>query len=108
MLQRVHRAVERTWGPEILELLLTGPLRYTDLFNRLYGAAEKPVHSRTFQHTLKALIEQGLIEHRTAQVPKQYALTASGRRLTLALKQIEGWDQEHPVNRQDSHGQWQT
>ncbi|MER7273498.1 winged helix-turn-helix transcriptional regulator [Dactylosporangium sp. NPDC000244] len=102
MLQRVHQAVDRTWGREILEILLSGPLRYTDLFVRLGEVADRPVHSRTFQATLKALIDQGLLEHRTARVPKEYALTASGRRLTHALRQIEAWDQEHPAEQSDS------
>ena len=102
MLQRVRQATERTWGPEVLEILLPGPLRYTDLLDRLHGIADKPVHNRTFQATLEAFIRQGLLEHRKTQRPKKYALTASGRHLTLALQQIAAWDQEYPTEQPDS------
>lgn len=49
MLQRALRAIRPTWGREILEILLSEPLRYTDLLVRLGTVADKPVHSRTFQ-----------------------------------------------------------
>ena len=74
---------------------MSEPLRYTDLLVRLGAVADKPVHSRTFQTTLAELTRQGLIVHRTERVPPDYALTRSGKRLTLALRHIEAWDQEH-------------
>ncbi|MEU1813111.1 winged helix-turn-helix transcriptional regulator [Micromonospora aurantiaca (nom. illeg.)] len=106
MLRRVHQATDHTWGPEILDILLPGPLRYTDLLDKLHGIADKPVHSRTFQATLRALVRQGLLEHRKAQAPKKYALTASGRRLTQALQLLEAWDQQHPAKQPDTHDEW--
>ncbi|GAA3346531.1 hypothetical protein GCM10020358_57870 [Amorphoplanes nipponensis] len=108
MLQRALRAIKPKWGREILDILSSEPLRYTDLLVRLGGVADGPVHSRTFQATLAALTRQGLIAHRTTRVPPDYALTRSGQRLAVALRHIEAWDQDHPADQPGNSDSWRT
>ncbi|GIE93885.1 winged helix-turn-helix transcriptional regulator [Paractinoplanes rishiriensis] len=109
MLQRAHQAIKPKWGREILDILSSEPLRYTDLLVRLgVVAADQPVHSRTFQATLVALTGQGLIEHRTKRVPPDYTLTNSGQRLVVALRHIEAWDQDHLAEQPGKSDSWRT
>jgi len=88
--------IKPTWAPEIICILQSGPLRHTDLMARLYSAADRPVHNATFNRTLRALQVEGIVAHRTDRVPRDYALTESGRDLAVVLNDLEAWYLSHP------------
>jgi DNA-binding HxlR family transcriptional regulator len=89
--------IKPTWAPEIIFILQSGPLRHTDLMARLYSTADRPVHNATFNRTLKALQDEGIVEHHTNRAPPDYALTASGRQLAVVLNDLQTWYQSHPA-----------
>jgi DNA-binding HxlR family transcriptional regulator len=77
------------WMLRITYELMNGPRRFNDLACAVGGC-----NSRTLRDRLKALEDAGLIDrHVLAVMPPwvEYELTAKGRELVPALRQIEEW-----------------
>lgn len=77
------------WSPRIVEALLTGPLRYGDLQEAVFGIAPNILAER-----LRRLEADGLLVA-TAYVERpprfEYRLTTEGRALAGALRLLADW-----------------
>lgn len=88
-LGRAMELVGRKWALLIVEDLLEGPRRFTQIERSLGGANPKMVTAR-----LRELEAAGLISRTTyAEVPPrvEYALTARGRELRPTIAALQRW-----------------
>lgn len=90
----------RTLATQVLHALEDGPLRYTDVLNRVTLMQGRAVHAHTFSGTLRWLRDQGYIARREQPTP-QYRLTEDGRGLVRILSDIERVYQRRRRNRTD-------
>jgi len=89
---RFHRAVEligRRWSGAVLQTLLDGPRRFSDL-----RSAVPAISDRMLSERLKELEAEGVVLREvTADTPVRvrYGLTEKGRALEEPLRAIETW-----------------
>lgn len=92
----LNRALERIgdrWSLLIVDSLQTGPLRFSDLSEKVTGIAPNTLSSR-----LTRLEEQGVIVSTpySERPPRMvYELTAAGRDLAGALRLLAHWGDSH-------------
>jgi DNA-binding HxlR family transcriptional regulator len=90
-----HRAIElvgKRWTGAIIEVLLDGPLRFSEV--RGLGP---DLSDRLLSERLKELEAEGIVERRVdggAPVRVDYALTEKGRALEPALSALKSWAQD--------------
>lgn len=89
---RFQHAVEvlaRRWTTLILKILMNGPLRFSELAERL-----EVVSDRVLSERLKELENEGLLERRVSTegpVRVEYALTEKGRAIRPVIEALEQW-----------------
>lgn len=87
-----HRAIEligKRWSGAIVCALTERPMRYGEL-----GKAVPGLSDRLLSQRLRELEEEGLVEREVeAGTPVRviYALTASGRELDPAIRELKAW-----------------
>jgi DNA-binding HxlR family transcriptional regulator len=87
-----HRAVElvgKRWTGAILEVLLDGPLRFSEVRGLVPDLSDRLLSER-----LKELEAEGIVERRVdagAPIRVDYALTEKGRALEPALSALKVW-----------------
>ena len=97
MVRGTRRAVSLlagNWSVEVLYLLASGTLRYSEV---LYEVGE--ISKKTLTQTLRALECHGLVARRAyPEVPPrvEYSLTPLGWSLTGPLMALYEWSAEHP------------
>lgn len=77
------------WALLVIRELMHGPLRYTDLVDRLHGIGTNILAAR-----LRDLEEHGVVARRTLPPPaasKVYELTDYGRELRPAMRELALW-----------------
>jgi DNA-binding HxlR family transcriptional regulator len=82
----------KRWTPLIVQLLLKGPHRYSELYEELEVVTEGMLSQR-----LKELERAGLVERRVIgeqPVRVEYHLTAKGRGLSRVISGLERWADE--------------
>jgi DNA-binding HxlR family transcriptional regulator len=93
--QAFQRAIEvlgRSWNALILNVLQTGPLRFSELAGRANGPGDKVLSAR-----LKDLEARGLLVRRVEGGPPvrvAYELTRKGRAFGQLAQAIERWGRE--------------
>jgi DNA-binding HxlR family transcriptional regulator len=89
---RFHKTIElvgRRWTGAIVQLLLSGPRRFTTLRGAVPG-----LHDRLLSARLKELESEGLVTRRVyAETPVriEYALTDKGRDLERVFTELHRW-----------------
>ncbi|HLW49262.1 MAG TPA: helix-turn-helix domain-containing protein [bacterium] len=89
---RFHKTIElvgRRWTGAIVQLLLSGPRRFTALRGAVPG-----LHDRLLSERLKELEAEGLVARRVyAETPVriEYALTDKGRDLDRVFAELHRW-----------------
>ena len=84
--------LSRPWTALILNVLLDGPLRFSELAVRTRGPGDKVLSAR-----LKDLEQRGLVERHVAPGPPvrvTYELTPPGKAFQAVASAIERWGQE--------------
>jgi DNA-binding HxlR family transcriptional regulator len=87
-----HRAIElvgKRWSGAILQVLLGGPLHFSEI-----GQLVPEISDRLLSERLKELEAEGIVERRVidgAPVRVEYSLTEKGRALEPALGQLKAW-----------------
>lgn len=92
-LQAAVRKVGDRWTLLIVEALLDGPLRFSELQAAVSGIATSVLSQR-----LKHLEHEGVVaaQQYSSRPPRYaYALTASGAELVSALRLLAAWGAEH-------------
>ena len=82
----------KRWTPLIVQLLLRGPRRYSELYEELEVVTEGMLSQR-----LKELERAGVVERRVVDdqpVRVEYHLTAKGRALSRVISGLETWAEE--------------
>ena len=90
--QTAIQVLGRSWNALILNVLLEGPLRFSELSERAKGPGDKVLSAR-----LKDLEARGLLERRVDAGPPvrvSYDLTRSGRTFGELAQAIERWGRE--------------
>jgi len=91
--RRVLDRIGDRWTVLIVGSLADGPLRFTQLAQRIEGVSQKML-----TQTLRALEHDGLVTRTVyAQVPPrvEYELTEAGRSLREPLRALEEWATTH-------------
>jgi DNA-binding HxlR family transcriptional regulator len=89
-----HRAVEmvgKRWTGAILSVLMDGPLRFSEIGQRVPDLSDRLLSER-----LKELESEGIVERRVIDetpVRVEYALTDKGRALEPAVRALKSWAQ---------------
>ncbi len=82
------------WKSVILYHLMEGPLRYSELRNKIEGITE-----RTLSIQLKKLEEDGIVSRKVyvdfAPIKVEYALTECGETLKPLLNSIAEWGEQY-------------
>lgn len=92
---RYQHAVEiigKRWTGLILKVLMTQPLRFNELAERL-----EVISDRMLSERLKELEQEGIVERRVlpdAPVRVEYHLTDKGRALGPVIEAIEQWGEQ--------------
>jgi DNA-binding HxlR family transcriptional regulator len=92
---RYQHAIEilaRRWTGLILKILMAGPLRFSELAERL-----EVVSDRVLSERLKDLEGEGLLERRVfAETPVrvEYSLTAKGHAMRPVIEAIAAWGEQ--------------
>ncbi len=92
----LHAALSKVgdrWTLLVIEALLTGPRRFSDLQDEVAGIAPNTLSSR-----LKALESEALVvAHTYSERPPryEYVLTASGKELAGAISLLTAWGSGH-------------
>ena len=95
MCQQFQSAVDlmaKRWSPLIVQLLLKGPHRYSELLAELEVVTEGMLSQR-----LKELEQAGVLERRVIDeqpVRVEYHLTEKGRALSRVIGGLERWAEE--------------
>jgi DNA-binding HxlR family transcriptional regulator len=99
-----HEAVElvgRRWTGAILQVLMDGPLRFSEV-----AQAIPELSDRLLSERMKELESRGMVERTVVSGPPlkvQYELSRMGRDLEPALSEIQSWAQrwlgDHPIAR---------
>ena len=92
-IRQVLDRVGDKWSLLVIAVVVTGPLRYTDLQRQVPGISQ-----RMLSLTLRQLQQDGLITRTAyAEVPPrvEYALTPLGRGLHQIVTSLIGWAAEH-------------
>ena len=87
----------RPWNGLILNVLLSGPLRFSELSERAQGPGDKVLSAR-----LKDLEARGLIRRRVDEGPPvrvTYEVTQKGRAFGQVAEAIEKWGRELTTSR---------
>ena len=90
-----HRAVElvgRRWTGAILLVLMDGPLRFSEVRERVPDLSDRLLSER-----MKELEREGIVERRVLEdvpVRVEYGLTAKGRALEPAVAALKRWAHE--------------
>jgi DNA-binding HxlR family transcriptional regulator len=96
---RFHAAVEligRRWTGSILFTLIDGPHFFRELLAAVPGISDRLLSQR-----LRELEAEGIVErtvHDGAPARVSYRLTAAGRELEPALRELYRWAQQHPID----------
>ena len=91
--RRVLDRIGDRWTVLIVGSLSTGPLRYSEVAERVDGISQKML-----TQTLRGLERDGLVTRTLyPQIPPrvEYELTVAGRSLRKPLKALEDWAKEH-------------
>lgn len=89
---RFHKAIElvgKRWTGAIIEALMEGSRRYTELL-----AAVPGLHDRLLSERLKELEAEGVVQrhvHPETPVRIEYELTAKGRDLKRVVAEVQRW-----------------
>jgi DNA-binding HxlR family transcriptional regulator len=92
---RYQHAIEmlsKRWTALILKVMLSGPLRFSELADQLGVVSDRMLSER-----LKDLEQQGVVERRVfpeTPVRVEYSLTAKGQALAPVIEAIETWGNE--------------
>jgi DNA-binding HxlR family transcriptional regulator len=94
----LHEAVElvgKRWTGAIVYVLLErgGPMRFSEI-----GQAVPQLSDRLLSERMKELEARGIVERRVHDRPPvrvEYELTAMGRELGPALRELRAWGQRH-------------
>src|SRR5579862_4179027 len=99
-----HEAVElvgRRWTGAILQVLMDGPLRFSQV-----AQAIPELSDRLLSERMKELESRGMVQRTVVSGPPlkvQYELSRMGRELEPALSEIQSWAQrwlgDHPIAR---------
>jgi DNA-binding HxlR family transcriptional regulator len=87
-----HRAVEligKRWTGAIVFVLLDGPLRFSEVKTLVPDISDRLLSER-----MKELESEGIVERRVIDdmpVRVEYCLTAKGRALEPAVRQLKAW-----------------
>lgn len=81
------------WKFQLLSLLFTGPVRYSDLLKSVPHASEKMVFTSLRDLEANHLVARRYSEDRPRKV--DYALTEYGRALKPLLQSVEKWGNDH-------------
>ncbi len=90
-----HRAIEligKRWSGAIVSVLLDGPLHFSEI-RRLVP----DISDRLLSERLKELEAEGIVQRRVidgSPVRTEYSLTAKGKALEPAVRELEGWAQQ--------------
>lgn len=87
------RLVADTWAVVVVFGLGRGPLRHSDLLDRIGGISKK-----VLTQTLRKLERNGLVERRalrTAPPGAEYRLTPLGQSLLGPVSELARWAEEH-------------
>jgi DNA-binding HxlR family transcriptional regulator len=87
--------IARKWVRLILpELLVTGPISFSDLLSTIRGMSGKQISARALTDSLEVLIQNGLIEREIIQEKPfrvHYFLTEKGRDVEVIFAALKGW-----------------
>ncbi len=87
-----HEAVElvgRRWTGAILQVLMDGPLRFSEICQAVPELSDRLLSAR-----MKELEARGIVErtvHSGPPVRVEYSLSEMGRELGPALSELQGW-----------------
>jgi len=87
-----HEAVEligRRWTGAILQVLMDGPLRFSQISHAVPELSDRLLSERMKQLEARGLVERSVIAGTPVHV--EYALTTMGRDLAPALAEIKAW-----------------
>lgn len=90
--QRFHQAVEligRRWTGAILQVLLQGPARFSEIAAALPAITDRMLSGRLRELEAEGLLTRTVVPDSPVRV--EYALTEKGRDLTPALDELAGW-----------------
>jgi DNA-binding HxlR family transcriptional regulator len=89
----VFSLLGKRWTGLIVNSLLSGPARFSELKRTVPGVTDQMLSER-----LNELTEAGLVEREVVEGPPvgtRYALTPRGEGLRAALEALEDWATEH-------------
>lgn len=90
-----HAAIEligRRWNGLILERLLQGPARFSDIRRDIPNLTDAMLSQRLRELESEGLVERSVSDGRPVQVT--YGLTAVGKRLAPVLRAVADWSDE--------------
>lgn len=83
------------WAFDIIDALMRGPMRFTDLSRSIHPAP----HPKSLRDTLRRLQDQGLIAHPKVGEGARYEITPAGRDLAAVMAEFAGnlnrWSAAH-------------
>jgi DNA-binding HxlR family transcriptional regulator len=94
---RFHAAVEligRRWTGAILFKLVDGPLFFRELLVAVPGISDRLLSQRLRELEAEGLVERSVHDGAPARV--SYCLSAAGRELEPALRELHVWAKAHP------------
>ncbi len=89
-----HRAVElvgKRWTGAILSVLLDGPLRFSEIGQRVPDLSDRLLSERLKELETEHIVERRVIDETPVRV--EYALTDKGRALEPAVYALKDWAQ---------------
>jgi DNA-binding HxlR family transcriptional regulator len=84
------RVIGRRWAIPVIYALHSGPKRFTELL-----AAVKGITPRALSHTLKALVEHGVVVKTPHGRGAKYALSEMGAELSECLHAFKAWAEKY-------------
>ena len=95
MCPRFQSAVDllgKRWTPLIVQLLLKGPRRYSELLSELEVVTEGMLSQRLKELEAAGVVERRVIDEQPVRV--EYHLTDKGRSLSRVISGLERWADE--------------
>ena len=89
----------KRWTPLIVQLLLKGPHRYSELYEELEVVTEGMLSQRLKELERARVVERRVIDEQPVRV--EYHLTSKGRALSRVISGLERWADEWMVEEDD-------
>lgn len=94
---RYHQAVElvgKRWSGAILLVLMDGPSRFCVITQLVPDLSDRLLSERLKELEAAGIVERSVVEA-SGPVRVEYVLTAKGRALEPALRELERWSHSH-------------